>query len=261
MENKISPKYQMQLVSEVEEKLWSIFPSSKYKNVEFYIRKWHESQGDDYDNYWENFYIVIKDDKNIDLLSTLHNIDSETLLKIAIDLGLETPDLLPSIPVFRNELKTNYETAYQTFEKAFKQIEEQPDIAIGLVNSTLESIIKRILKDKRIKTKLNSNNTLYKLTSDLLKEFQLYPNSDLPEEIKTIGSSLLSINQSIEKIRSEKTNMHGKMSDDYLINDAIYTYFIVNSVTTIGLFLNSFYNNKFPKVVVEEQINTDDLPF
>lgn len=261
MKNNISPKYLMQLVSKIEEKLWDMFPSSKYKNVEFYINKWNNI---DY-NYngfpEESFSIVKKGSGDIDLLSTLHNIDGETLLKIAIDLGLETPDLLPSIPVFRNELKTNYETAYQTFEKAFKQIEEEPDIAIGLVNSALESIIKEILKDKRIKTKLNSNNTLYKLASSLLKEFQLFPNSDLPEEIKTIGSSLLSINQSIEKIRSEKTNMHGKMPNDYLINDAIYTYFIVNSVTTIGLFLNSFYNNKFPKELIEKQIETDDLPF
>ena len=65
----------------------------------------------------------------------------------------------------------------------------------------------------------------------------------------------------IEKIRSEKTNMHGKMSDDYLINDSVYTYFIVNSVTTIGLFLNSFYNNKFPEEIIEKQIEIDDLPF
>ncbi|MBI9036559.1 MAG: abortive infection family protein [Bacteroidales bacterium] len=262
MKNNISPKYQMQLVSEIEEKLWNTFSTSKYKNVAFYIKKWQKVECDQYNNeVWYSFEIVKKEDKNIDLLSTLHGIDGETLLKIAIDLGLETPDLIPSISVFRNELKTNFETARQTFEKAFKLIEDEPDMAIGLVNSALESIIKEISKDERIKTKLNSNKTLYKLASNLLKEFQLFPNSDLPEEIKTIGSSLLSINQSIEKIRSEKTNMHGKMHNDYLINDAIYTYFVVNSVTTIGLFLNSFYKNKFPKEIIEEQTETDNLPF
>jgi len=261
---KISPKYLMELVKKVEEELWNMFPSSKYKNVKAYIEKWQNIEYDRFnDEEWANFYIIKKDDGNIDLFSTLHKIDGETLLKIAIDLGIETPDFIPSIPIFRNELKTHFETAYQTFEKAFKIIEKEPDIAIGLANSVLESIIKEILKDDRIKTKSTPKKTLYDLTIDLLKEFQLFPNSNMPKEIKTIGSSLLSINQSIEKLRSEKTNLHGKTFDDYIIKDAIYTYFVVNSVTTIGLFLNSFYKNKLPKENIDNQeiIDNNDLPF
>jgi len=56
---------------------------------------------------------------------------------------LETPDFIPCIPTFRNEIKSDYKTASATFEKAFRQIEEHPDIAIGLANSSLESIIKK----------------------------------------------------------------------------------------------------------------------
>lgn len=70
------------------------------------------------------------------------------MLKIAIDVGVETPDLIPSIPVFRNEIKAEFESASAAFEKAFKQIEEHPDIAIGLANSVLESIIKAVLNDE-----------------------------------------------------------------------------------------------------------------
>ena len=84
----------------------------------------------------------------------------------------------------------------------------------------------------------------------------------MPKEIKTIGSSLLSINQSIEKLRSDKTILHGKTNNDYIVNDSLYAYFVVNSVATIGLFLNSYYKNKLPKVQVEEKpIESDDLPF
>ena len=250
----------MQLIENIEKAIWNNY--SSYKKVEYYIKKWHVSDGD-WNNYDENFSIIRKDSDDIDLLSTLHNIDGETLLKIAIDLGIETPDFIPSIPIFRNELKSDYKTASLTFEKAFKQIEEHPDIAVGLANSALESIIKEILKDDRIKVKLNSKKTLYDLTSDLLKEFQLFPDSDMPKEIKTIGSSLLAINQSIEKLRSENTNMHGKTLDDYIIKDSIFTYFVVNSITTVGLFLNSFYQEKFPKVVdeIDTFIDDDDLPF
>ena len=80
-----------------------------------------------------------------------------------------------------------------------------------------------------------------------------------PKEIKTIGSSLLAINQTIEKLRSEKTNFHGKTNEDYLINDTIYTYFIINTVATVGLFLNSYYKTKFP--VPTPVIEDDRLPF
>ncbi len=252
----------MQLIDSLDDVIWKEY--SSYKKVEGYIDKWHE--GGDWNNNWENFYIIKKKDKEnsdvIDLYKTLNEIDGETLLKIAIDLGVETPDFIPSIPTFRSKIKSSYETASQTFEKAFRQIEESPETAIGLANSALESIIKEILKDDSIKIKLDTKKTLYKLTIDILKEFQLFPNGNMLEEIKTISSSLLAINQSIEKLRSEKTNFHGKTKEDYIIKDPLYTYFIVNSVTTIGLFLMSFYKTKFltaKQNIAETEDN--DLPF
>lgn len=207
------------------------------------------------------FQFTRKENKKIDLLATLNTMDGSTLLKVAIDLGVDTPDFIPSIPTFKNELKAEYKTAYDTFSKAYKQIDTDPSLAIGLANSALESIIKEILKDDRLSSKTTGGETLYKLTSIILKEFNL-TNDDHPKEIKTIGSSLLAINQTIEKLRSEKTNFHGKTNDDYLINDTIYTYFIINTVATVGIFLNSYYKTKFPRLelkpIAEE---LDDLPF
>lgn len=189
----------MKLVKEVAEAIWAEYKS--YTDVEHFIRKWHVI----YDYYGdnENFIICRKANQSIDLENTLHGIDGETLLKIAVELGVDTPDFIPSIPIFRNVIKSEYITASATFEKAFRQIETHPDIAIGLVNSALESIIKEIFKDERIKTKPKAGKTLYDLTSDLLREFQLYPGSDVPSEIKIIGSSLLAINKGIETLRSE----------------------------------------------------------
>lgn len=227
MNEVVSPKYLMQLISEVAEAIWKGYTS--YKNVKFYMEKWQV--GDNWN--WQNFPIVTKENGEIDLITTLNGIDGETLLKIAIDIGVETPDFIPSIPTFRNEIKSDYQTASATFEKAFKQIETHPDIAVGLANSALESIIKEILKDDRIKTQLKPEKTLYDLASDLLKEFQLFPESEMPKEIKTIGSSLLAASQSIERLRSEKTTVHGKIGGDYIIQDPLYTYFILNSVVTL----------------------------
>ena len=253
MNELISPKYQMKLVDQVEKAIWDEYKS--YNTVRNYIEKWHEY--DEYNN-WENFMVFEKVDKKIDLNRTLHSMPGEIILKVAIDLGVDTPDFIPSIPIFKNTLKTEYKTAYDTFTKAFKQIESDPSLAIGLANSALESIIKEILKDERIKNKVNGRETLYKLATLIIKEFNLI-SPDVPKEIKTIGSSLLAICQSIEKLRSEKTTFHGKTKGDYLITDSIYTYFVVNSVATVGLYLNSYYKNKFPEI--KPEIDNDDLPF
>jgi hypothetical protein len=255
MDDLVSPKYQMQLVNSVEKAIWNEYKS--YKQVRLYIEKWHKNNYDPsgFNNeYWENFRIFEKSNKNIDLTSTLHNLSGTELLKIAIDLGVDTPDFIPSIPTFKNELKSNYKTAYDTFNKALKQIESEPSIALGLANSALESIIKEILKDERISIKINGEETLYKLTSLILREFSI-TSIEHPKEIKTIGSSLLAINQTVEKLRSEKTNFHGKTNDDYLITDSMYTYFVVNAVTTVGLFLNAYYKKRFPKPnAIEEDV-------
>lgn len=258
MNDRISPKYLMLLIDDIEKAIWNQY--SSYKKVKLYIEKWHHVE-DSWNNTWENFRIEIKGNGEIDLQTTLHNIDGEILIKIAIDLGVDTPDFIPSIPVFRNEIKSSFESASATFERAYKQIEEHPDIAIGLVNSALESIIKEILKDERLTTKPKDGETLYVLTQNLLKEFQLFPNADLPIEIKTIGSSLLATCQSIEKLRSEKTNFHGKTNGDYFIEDPLFAYFVVNTVTTVGLFLNSFYKRKFPKIINTSEPEEYDLPF
>lgn len=249
----------MKLVKSVHDFIWEEYKT--YKEVKIYISKWLEEEWDYNNNHYSNFYISYKDkdNKEIDLLQTLHNMNGEILLKVAIDLGVDTPDFIPAIPTFKNEIKANYKSAYDTFSKAYKQIESDPSLAIGLANSALESIIKEILKDERLSSKVNGSETLYKLTSLILKEFSLIDKNH-PLEIKTIGSSLLAINQSVEKLRSEKTNFHGKTNDDYLINDSVFTYFIVNTVATVGLFLNSYYKTKFPEIKIETK-EDDGLPF
>lgn len=191
----------------------------------------------------------------------MHHIDGETLLKIAIDLGVETPDYIPSIPVFKNELKSSYETASQTFEKAFKNVEEDPSLAVGLANSALESIIKEILKDDRIDVEWNEKDTLSNLIKSICKAFKLTTDSEMPNEIKTISSSLLNACKAIDDLRSDKTIFHGKMDSNYVLTEPLYAYFIVNAVSTVGLFLLNFYKLRFPQIVKPVIEDIDDLPF
>lgn len=251
----------MGIITEIDAALWDLFNSSKYKNVKFYIQRWHEydERGD-----WENFHIFTKDNGDILLLETLHTMPGDLLLKIAVDLGVQTPDFIPAVATFRNDIKSNHSSSIIAFEKAFKDIEDHPDLSIGLANTTLEGIIKDILKDDRIKVQYDKTKTLYDLVQDILKAFCLYPNSEMPMEVKQIGSGLLKVNQSIEKLRSEQTAMHGKAQEELTIKDPLYAYFVINSVTTIGLFFKSYYKLKFPPVYeppVFDFDEDDSLPF
>lgn len=248
----------MTIVQNINDCLFDLYKG--YEEVANYLEKWHiiyDCYGDN-----ENFRFFFKDQerKKIDVKRTLHNIDGETLLKIAIDLGVETPDYIPSIPLFKNELKSSYETASQTFEKAFKNVEADPSLAIGLANSALESIIKEILKDIKINVSWNEKDTLSNLIKSICKAFKLTTDGNLPNEIKTLSSSLINACKAIDDLRSDKTIFHGKMDSNYLISEPLYAYFIVNAVSTVGLFLLNFYNLKYlsesPKVMID-----NDLPF
>lgn len=261
MNQGISPKYQMSIVQKITDSLFEQFTS--YENVEAYLNKWHQVEHDDFNYFWENFQFYYRDEakKKIDTAKTLHNVDGETLLKIAIDLGIETPDYIPSIPTFKNELKSSYETASLTFEKAFRNVKTDPSLAIGLANSVLESIIKEILKDSRINVIWSEKETLTKLIGNICKAFGLQSNGNLPKEIKTLASSLINAGKAIEDLRSGKTEFHGKTDGDLMIKDAVYAYFVVNATTTVGLFLLNFYKSKYLPVIKSEVISDDELPF
>ena len=261
MNQSISPKYQMSIVQKITDSLFEQFTS--YENVEAYLNKWHQVEHDDFNYFWENFQFYYRDEakKKIDAAKTLHNVDGETLLKIAIDLGIETPDYIPSIPTFKNELKSSYEIASLTFEKAFRNVETDPSLAIGLANSALESIIKEILKDSRINVTWSEKETLTKLVGNICKVFGFQSNGKFPTEIKTLASSLISAGQAIENLRSDKTEFYGKTDGDLMITDAVYAYFVVNATTTVGLFLLNFYKSNYPPIVKSEVTLDDEIPF
>lgn len=263
MDNSISPIYLMELIESIEATLWGSFKANKYDNVRYYIEKWHETDNN-WSNISENFRIYENTNEHINLPKTLHNIGGETLLKIAIDLGIETPDFIPSIPTFKNVLKDSYKSAFDGFNKAILNITDHPDLAIGLANSTLESILKEIIKEGKILVTYDERATLYKLTETVLKGLNMFPNLKIPPEIKNIGSSLMNINQNIEALRSSKTSMHGKASEEYIIDDPLYAYFILNSVSTLGLFIDSFYKKRFTIELENTEIikdPLDELPF
>jgi hypothetical protein len=251
---KISPLYQINLQKSLFEALFIQFYD--HKEVERYIRKWYET--DDFN--FSNFKFIY-DGVYIDFLETLNTMDGELLLQIAVDLGVDTPDFIPSVATFKNEIKSSYATAFQTFEKALKEVYEHPDISIGLVNSALESILKELGKDERLKELFESKGTLYTLSQNLLKSIDLFPKDEVPVEIRNIGSGLLNIMKNIEDLRSTKTKLHGLSSQDYMVTDTLLAQFVVNAASTVGIFLINYYKKRFPPQNNTVNDWTTDLPF
>ena len=124
----------------------------------------------------------------------------------------------------------------------------------------MEKFVKEILKDTRINVVWGEKDTLYSLIKSITKAFKLTAEVGMPDEIKTISTSLLGACKAIEDLRSSKTIFHGKMDSNYIISDSLYAYFIVNAVSTVGLFLLNFYKVKYPPIV-QPTIDVDDLPF
>lgn len=251
----ISPKYMMTLINNIKSELTKQYSNS---DIRTYLTRWIEYYG----TFNQNFGISIYDNGDLDLDTTINNIDDETLLKIAIDLDLETPDYIPSIPVFKNEVKASYQTASKALERAFKNIEKEPDSAIALANAALESIIKEILKDERLFDKTyNPKDTLGKLIEKCLKKFNTFPSSYMNDQnVKQLGSGLISCCQAIENLRSTQTlTAHGKTDSDFIIDDSSTAYFIVNAISTIGLFLLKQYQKLYPQNNTNEE--SDELPF
>lgn len=268
---RLRPKYKMELMKQTQEKLFAEY--SSYARVETYISQFQIWNTDSWGNIqeWDNFGIhhyTAGDIGKIDVPNTLAQMPEDDLIRIAVDLGIPVPMILPSFPTFERVLtaeENGMSYAQDIFVKSYKLIDEDPAQSIALANSALESIIKHILEDPRITIKYNRNDTLSKLTESILKEFEFYPSKELQNNIKCIGSSLLTIANEIEILRSDKTPAHGKGKKDYTIDDNLYSVFVLNSIMTVGMFLISYFNKKYgtPPLspTLADIVISDDIPF
>lgn len=265
----ISPRYIVELVPKVEKVLWDMFDTSKYLRVKHYILKWHKEEWYGYngDDHWENFEVFYKDDQktNIDLAETLYRMPNDIIIRIAIDVGIDTPGFLPATPTFKNILKDENQSAYQNFDRATKNVYEHPDNAVALASSTLEGVIKTILEHDVFGddvTKLK-NLSLSKLVKEIVKKFGFDDTTRCPSEIITLSGQLRSLGATIDDLRSDKSTAHGKSSGDYVIDDPLWAMLIVNACATLGLFLWEYFDKKYlPKKLEDANSakNTDDAP-
>lgn len=269
---KISPKYMINLISKIEDTLWGLSIISKYQTVENYLKRWQEEEYDSYGNIaWENFHIVHQEgSKNIALRETLHGIkDDGLLIRIANDLGIETPGFLPLVPEkFKNVLVNNNENSKKAFERAISLTYEKPDEAIVLASSALDGIIKTILNDEHFsEKKIEGNKSLTKQASAIIRIFKEDFSDSFPEEIKAIAGNLNGLASSIDNLRSRRTLAHGHSDNEEIVADSYFAMLAVNSVATLGLFLWSYYNENYPiqnrngTLADQDDEELDEIPF
>lgn len=271
--NDISPKYVMDLIPKVAEALWGMFPNAKYQNVRRYIKKWYVGEWGGWNNeeLIENFHIHFKDEneREIDLDETLHNIPNDILIKIAIDLGIDTPGFLPVVPSFKNVLKDQNQSAYQNFQRATKNVYDNPDNAVALASSTLEGIIKTILEHETFAEDARKlkNKPLSKLVAEIVKRFGFDDTTKSPQEIITIASQLRGIGATIDDLRSDKSTAHGKTANDYVIDDPLWAMLTVNACASVGLFLWEYFEKKYLPALISQEIeegrpiDLSEIPF
>lgn len=256
----ISPLYMQKLKNRVEGALWNLFDESKYRQVEEYIRRWHEDDG----NFWENFCVYRKDD-HIDLSHTLAEMPNDTLVRLAADIGVETPGMLPCIPVMKNILNQNNTNAYMNFTYAVKNVYDRPDQAVALAASSLEGVIKTICKDTDPDSPIK-NLSLSRLTNTVVKELIGSCDVDTPQEIKTLATQIKGLGNTIDNLRSDKSTAHGKAAGEYVIDDELWAETVVNATATLGILLWRLYErSRKPKgIKVDAQpllVCDDEIPF
>lgn len=263
--NDISPKYITDLKTQLGEKIWEVY--SSYKKVRLFIIS--SVKEGDY-NEPDSFQIYYNGDNQatIDLDTTLLHMPPHETVKMAIDLGIDTPGFLPAIPKFKNILKNNNTSAFENFDRAIKNVYESPDLAVSLAASTLEGIIKTILKDDGFSS-IKKNLSLSKLIKELVKELG-FDRDECPAEIKIIAGQLRGIVSTVDDLRSNKSTAHGKDHEEYVINDPLWASFIVNTSASLGLFLWEYYDKKYKPALASavhtednsnNPINMDDIPF
>lgn len=246
----ISPKFALDIAKKVSKKLTDDYSNDEIRS---YLMKFHKDCYNDLVNMVlipKNFKFEYVNNSSdvVDVFKTLMSMPGDVLIKVAMDLGIETPGFIPAIPEFKQEIRKISDVMANIFDEAYKVALENPKDSASKCSSTLESLLKEILTDSRVAGDLeeayNSKDTLAKNVGKLIKVFKSKgQNIDRFNELctKIFDSVVL-----IGGIRNNHTVAHGHEQNDILVDDPMYAYFIINATSTLGLFLLDCYKKFYP---------------
>lgn len=234
------------LIGKVESALFETFPRSKYKNVENYLHRWAKDEYDNFGNLVSGNFELCYADNHIDANRTLNEMPEEFVLRIAADLGVETPSILPGVVTeFKNILPPINRPASQAFQEAIKEIYESPHDAVLHATSALDGIVKSIMAHPDFEDVRPKNGEgLSKQVGSIVKKIKQSYSEECPKEVTALVSGLNSVGGCMDNLRSRKTLAHCSAKEDFLLDDPIYASLVINAVATIGTFLYDFFNKR-----------------
>lgn len=126
----------------------------------------------------------------------------------------------------------------KNFEDAVLNVYKNPDQSIVLATTSLENIIKYIMDS--LGFKYNQSKSAAELMQELLRHLDFHPK-DLQESTKKLAGGLITAVGAIQDFRDGFSSAHGKGLGKTNIDDDLYSHFVVNSMSTIGLMLLQYY--------------------
>lgn len=187
--------------------------------------------------------------KRIYAKTALESASSQVLSDIAVDLGIYVDVLHLDARDYLADKGLRH--CIDDFERASKNIETDPDIAIVSACSTLESICKSIIdalgenypSDQSI-------SGLYKKVAELMK---LSPGTHADADIKRILGGLSNAGSGLGSLRTKFSAAHGKGALRLRLEPR-HARLAVNTCSTVGIFLIETYNARFANSVEGETV-------
>lgn len=204
----------------------------------------------DINTYLSAFGIVTQDiqmanSKWIYVKELLAEVNDNTVIKVAKDLGLVTPaDPLTSSTGDLKEFLERYsiDTCIDDFDRALNAIDTDPASAVGMASTTLETICKAILDSKEVSyPKDQSLTSLYKAVQS---ELNLSPGSHADPDLKRILGGLFNSAAGLASLRTKFSTFHGRGSKQYRLGKR-HARLAINCMATVGLFLLETYDERF----------------
>lgn len=185
--------------------------------------------------------------KRIYVINLLKSQPDKLIVQLASDLEIDIPRKnIQSNNHFKKILETNQlHSIIDDFNRAFENLETDPEQAIASASSTLESICKAICDF--FKEDYPKAQHMQPLIAKTYKLLNLSPDQHADEQIKKILGGLNSVATGIGTLRSKNSSAHGHGIKKVKMNIR-HSRLVVNSCMTIGLFLlETYYDNYLNK--------------
>lgn len=156
---------------------------------------------------------------------------------------LEEEKIIPHSEYVKDAMKNmNSELILAEWNKALDRKKDDPDGAITISKSLLESVLKHILDDLEII--YNTKEDLPQLYKKVSKQLNLYPEQHEEESFKKILGSCSNIINELSNIRNGVGDAHGKGRKVYRPSER-HAELVVNLSGTMALFLiQTLENNR-----------------